>query len=762
MNDARRPIDKILEAAHQVDNQPDGSWMCLCPAHEDSNPSLHITEDQQGKIALHCFKGCKTASICHSWGMTVSELFPDHGSWKPSPATATKQKAGRRPGETLTAEYIYRDFQNVPVFRVVRYENADGSKRFIQCRSNGQGGFIVGMKGVQRVLFQLPELIASAKSEIVYIVEGEKKVKALEAWGMIATCNVSGAGKWLAAYNPYFRDRDVVILPDNDQVDSVTGACPGRDHAKKIISNLTGVAKSIRVVDLPGLPPKGDIVDWQAAGNTKEQFLEIISAPPQLDFSDILEGVIEFTPLNKTEDSITNPEQQTEVALSRRFADRYSPDLNYVPEWGTFINWSGSRWTAIKDCQVTYGKAFVDHIWNEVERFKHDEDDENQSNPLVPLAKKLGSKKTLFDVITLAKSEPIMVTQSSRLDCPLSLFNVKNGTIDLETGQIRKHDREDYLTKVCQIDFNPKAECPLWEKFVYQVMGEDLELAHFLQTWFGYCLTGDTREQKVPIFWGTGSNGKSVMLNTMLNVLGGDYGHVAPPNLLLAKKHEDHPTVLAGLFGKRLVSCSESDEGARLNEALIKQLSGGETIAVRKMYQDFWEYRPSFKLVLLTNHKPSVRGTDPGVWRRLLLIPFVQKFWDPDKGEDGPEELRQDKQLEKKLLSESPGILNWLVTGAKNWYENGLVVPLAAKAATSEYRDSEDVLQQFIDDCCLSGVMFKVRGNDIYSAYKKWAEGNGEFVMSQTKFGTTFGSRFQKMRSDGVWYLGVCLKETIS
>jgi len=400
MTDDRRPLDKVLEVAQQSELMSDGSYMCVCPAHEDANPSLHITEDQSGKLLINCFKGCRLPSICHGWGLTVSELFPDHGRSKLS-TTATAKKP-KRPLGRKVAEYDYRDADGAVVYQAVRYETDDGKKSFVQRRPNGQGGWIGNMRGVTRVLYKLPELIAADRSLTVYIVEGEKKVDALTAWGLIATCNVGGAstvngvGKWLSSYNTYFRGRDVVILPDNDPVDPKTGVRPGFDHTRKIIASLAGVANSVRIVELPGLPVKGDIIDWIADGGTRDRFLEIINTPPEIDLTDF--SLDESSTLTSNalaqSGSLLDQEEQTDAALTKRFTALYSRELNFVPEWGHFIHWTGRRWRAdVVQQEMAFAKRFSEHIWEQCHEYEPDKDDEDQTNPIEILAKRESSTK---------------------------------------------------------------------------------------------------------------------------------------------------------------------------------------------------------------------------------------------------------------------------------------------------------------------------------------------------------------------------------
>jgi putative DNA primase/helicase len=251
--------------------------------------------------------------------------------------------------------------------------------------------------------------------------------------------------------------------------------------------------------------------------------------------------------------------------------------------------------------------------------------------------------------LDLARSGPGIPILPEEMDRDPWLLNCGNGTVELRTGTLREHRREDLLTRLCPTEYHPDATCPSWLRFLESIFQKDRPLITFVQRLLGYCLTGDVSEQILPIFWGGGANGKSTLVNVILQTLGGDYAMKAPQDLLVVHRGERHPTELADLFRMRLVVTSESSEGARLNEALIKDLTGGEPIRARRMKEDFWQFDPTHKVMLLTNHKPRVVGTDTAVWRRLRLVPFEVTFWDPcdpnNHGKNLPEHLRQDKQL---------------------------------------------------------------------------------------------------------------------
>lgn len=276
-----RPEDKLLPLLKGVVDVGPGKWKSLCPTHYDHDPSLSITKATDGKLLLNCFVcGEKVSGFCHALGITVSELFPE--SLDKLHRRKTKAGSARPRNAKRAAEYMYCDSQGAVKFRAVRYEwpvegKLKPEKDFEQHQPDGQGGWIYNLKGVERVLYKLPELLAADKSAVVYVVEGEKKVELLQSWGFVATCNVGGSkGKWLKSYTEALAGHPVVILPDNDPVNPGTGERPGHDWAVRILKNISGAAESVRIVELPGLPAKGDIVDWAAAGHTAAELLALV------------------------------------------------------------------------------------------------------------------------------------------------------------------------------------------------------------------------------------------------------------------------------------------------------------------------------------------------------------------------------------------------------------------------------------------------------------------------------------------------------
>jgi putative DNA primase/helicase len=429
----------------------------------------------------------------------------------------------------------------------------------------------------------------------------------------------------------------------------------------------------------------------------------------------------------------------TDVGNAERFSRQHGADVRYCHPWNKWLVFDGRRWAMDSMGEVMRrAKRVARSILVEASQIE----DGELREQLAKWAAASERRERLGDMIVLAESEqPIPIAVES-LDSHPWLLNCENGTVDLKTGELREHRREDYLTKLCPLEYptEPGDEPDLWLEFLDRIFDGKTDLIGFLQRLIGMALVGDVLEHVLPIFYGVGANGKSVFLETVCGMLGPDYAMHAPQGLLMASKSDRHPTELADLHGKRFVAAVETADGGRLSESLVKELTGGDSIRARRMREDFWQFRPSHTVVLATNHKPNIRGTDHGIWRRIRLVPFSVIIPDHE----------QDKQLSHKLRIEWPAILRWAVTGCLTWQRDGLKAPDEVKAATDEYKIDMDVLGEFIDECCVIDPEYETPAGALFAAYKAWAEKRGEFVESQTKFGTRLAERgFVKDRASG-------------
>lgn len=277
------------------------------------------------------------------------------------------------------------------------------------------------------------------------------------------------------------------------------------------------------------------------------------------------------------------------------------------------------------------------------------------------------------------------------------LFNCQNGVIDLKSGLLFPFAPEHLLTKYADVAYDREAQCPLWDKFLYNIFLGRQDIIDFMQMVIGYSLTASTQEQCLFIFHGRGRNGKSRFLEVLYHLMG-TYTMNCPASTFIRKQQTQIPNDIARLKGSRSVTAVENNQNVSFDESIIKHLTGQDRITARYLGKEFFDYIPTFKIFFATNHKPNIRGTDDGIWRRVKLIPFDFQVTDEV----------DDKKLGEKLRAEMSGILNWAMAGCKKWLEHGLITPEVIKRATNSYKDEEDVIGQFIQDKCvleLNGIL---------------------------------------------------------
>lgn len=343
---------------------------------------------------------------------------------------------------------------------------------------------------------------------------------------------------------------------------------------------------------------------------------------------------------------------------------------------------------------------------------------------------------------------PIVPSQTDRHKF---LLNTPSGVIDLRSGKVTAHDSKLYLTKIAFAEYSENADCPRWNAFLNDIFGGDKELIRYVQKAVGYSLTGSTAEQCAFFLYGTGRNGKSTFLEVVRNVFG-DYSANIQPETIMVRKSQGSAinSDIARLKGARLVTSVEPNEGVRINEGLLKQLTGDDIVTARKLYGEEFEFKPEFKLWMATNHKPIIRGTDTGIWRRIHLIPFMVQI-PPEKA---------DRSLKYKLAAEMSGIFRWAVEGCLLWQREGLKMPRAVAESVREYRREMDVISAFIEDECVTGAGVSVQASRLYAAYCSWAERGNEYTMSSTKFSVEVSKRFEKVKGRKCNYFsGISLNE---
>jgi putative DNA primase/helicase len=426
----------------------------------------------------------------------------------------------------------------------------------------------------------------------------------------------------------------------------------------------------------------------------------------------------------------------TDGGNSDRLVDLHGPDLRYIHSWKQWFYWDSQRFQA--DTTGELMRRARDTILSMYESVRDQTDDQHR-RALASWATRSDSEGMMRSMVSLAASDPRIATRPCDLDADPWRLTVENGTIDLRTGKLLVHSRRDRITKLAPVRFDAGATCPTWIDFLHCVLAGDGELLGFLQRAIGYSLTGDTSEQVLFFLCGSGANGKSTLLE-LLHTLLGDYAKQADFGTLLERRGDGPRNDVAALQGARLVTAIEASEGRRMDEGLVKQLTGGDTIVARRLYSEFFQFRPQFKLWLAANHRPVIRGTDHAIWRRIRLIPFTITI----------SENQRDPELGRKLRAELPGILRWALEGCLAWQGGRLGNPPAVRDATAGYRTEMDVLAGFLEDCCELGEEHRAGATPLYQAYRCWCDSSVERAVSQKAFGQSLAERgYRRARGTG-------------
>lgn len=433
--------------------------------------------------------------------------------------------------------------------------------------------------------------------------------------------------------------------------------------------------------------------------------------------------------VNGAGDLSPETEHLSDLGNARRLIRHHGTALRYCHPWSKWLVWNGRCWE-IDECGavIQRAKTVVGTIYGEATAAPT----EDARKALGKHALKSEGSQQIKAMVSLAQSEPGIPVLPDDLDQDPWLLNVENGTLDLRTGILHPHDPDALITKRAPVTYDADAEAPTWMKFLHRILDGDEDLIGFLQRAIGYTLTGRTTERAVFLLWGSGRNGKTTLIETLMHLLG-DYAKNTPTDTLMVKRGESHiPNDVAALKGARFVSASETEEGRRLSASVVKKLTGGDSITARFMRGEFFTFAPQFKVWLATNHKPVIRGDDQAVWDRVHLVPFLVRIPDDE----------QDKGLKEKLIAEAPGILAWAVRGCLAWQsDDSLKAAQAVKVATSEYRSEMDTIGHFLEDCCLIDKQASVTSRGLYDAYKGWCDQSGERHMTQTAFGRIFTER---------------------
>lgn len=726
-----------------------------------------------------------------SQGEAAKMLGERVGVWKPAPARGKPNTGGKKEKKKFVKQvspvpadapeprdhyehgkpskrWAYLDQTGGLIGYVCRFDLPDGSKQVLPlvfAEFEGGGRWWTWKSFAQkRPLYGLEKLAANPDA-LVAVVEGEKCADALQALfdpAQLVSVAWPGGGKAvkLADFGP-LRGRRVGIWPDNDE--------PGVVTAADICKQVEGLAASVSVMktDLAGRPKGWDIADAvQADGWGKAEvsgYLKDHLTPDEFRaaHADLLkqkdppaavedpEAYSRAEPIQENFEKNVREEQErlSDAGNGRRLVRLFGDRIRFFKEKRNWLIWTGQYWCIDHTLQIIrYAKQTAENIYDEA---RHLTDWKTQED-MKKFALKSESQRSLEAMVETAKSETGVIIQSAGLDTNPYLLNLSNGTVDLKSGELRNHDRSDFISKISAVDLpdEPGADCPLWETFLYRIFDGDVHLIRFMQRTVGYSLTGSTDEQCMFYLYGSGANGKSVFLNILAALLG-DYCTTVTPETFMARRDSGATPELAKLPGVRGVIANEVGQGRHLDEALVKQFTGKDYVSARSLYQEPIVFRPEFKLFMAGNYKPNIKGTDDGIWRRIHLIPFAVTI---PPGE-------RDSRLEQKLIAELPEIMRWAIAGCLEWRRQGLNPPDVVSKATSEYRDDMDTMGRWLSDCCVEVHAAETAASDLYASYKEWAREKGHMTASARKLGEYLQSRsFQRVKKSCNYYRGIGLK----
>jgi len=713
-----------IKSFFNVKHQNKHNCMAICPCHDDKQVSLSISYDgNKRKTLIYCHAGCDTKDILSRVGLRMQDLFDEN----------MENKGGRK---NIEAVYKYTDSQGKVLFEKVRfrpksfsqrryvngkvvwgldagkyYETYPGSGEFSKRERGGANS--LDFPGVRPVLYNLQGVInAVEKKDTVYIVEGEKDADNLIKLGLTATTTFDGASKsrdcqkWRKEYTETLKGADLVLIPDNDEV--------GRQHMANIAKELTASAKAIKIIELP-VPHKEDVSWYLEEVHTIDELMNLIKNTLYM----------EQPPFGKSVSLLT--QIMSDVGNAERIIALHGGAIRYDCIRDKFFIWSGSRWM-IDTSNTIYklAKSTLRRLMTEAESLDTKEDTalEDMKNKFKSFAVKSENDSRIRAMVNQLKSQPEIML--GECDSDLYLLNLRNGTLDLRTGKLENHNKSDYITRIIDLEYDEKADCPNWLEFLDKVFMGDRDTIDFVQRSVGYSLTGSQKEQCFYMLYGNGANGKTTFLNTIKMIMG-EYSDSLKASSLMTRQFDDGARGdLAKLHGKRFVCASELNEGQYFDESLLKCLTGGESIPVRYLYAEEFNLKPMFKIWLSTNERPRIRGTDLGIWRRVRLIPFLYTFKEDERDKDF---------LERCILPELPGILNWAVKGCLKWQKEGINIPGKSLAETEDYRDEMDVVQRFLDETCIIGDIYTIKVGDLYQRFCTWCSKSGDRPGTSIKFG---------------------------
>ena len=730
-------IDEFLSRLKNVKQTGPNQYIASCPTRPDKHPSLSISIGKDGQIIIYDHGGESVENILRAMGLTMHDLYPDSSS------------ASQR---SIKAVYPYLNEQGELLGEKIRFE----PKSFVW-RKRATDGDWDYHRPSDVPPYNLPTLV---RAKTIFLVEGEKDVDTLKKHGLPATCLPDGSmhGKWPAKYSRFFGGKDVLIIPDNDEV--------GQTYAKSAQKALDSVAERSQMVDLrqfwSDIPEKGDVTDYvtakgavavdmlkryieQAENQMVATTLPVSTTPAQIEeiVPKVLKTAEDFCDqLLVIQPNGNSRYSRTDIGSGRLFADMVKEQARYVAGQKQWFVFDGRCWT--RDEENLRVAELCKMLGDALTKYARNIEDEDQQAMYKRYAASWQNHTVRQTIIKEAMS--VYSIAMGAFDNDPYLLNCKNGTLNLKSGKLHLHNPADMLTKVANVNYAPEVMCPHFVKFLGEIMSEDTSKSAFLQKALGYALCGESPFECMFMLYGeTTRNGKSTLMESVLRVLG-DYALVVNAETIAAKqKNSSGPSEdLARLAGRRFASISEPSRDLRLNAAQVKTMTGNDSINARFLHCNSFDFRPQFKMYLNTNYLPVV--DDPSLFtsERIWVIPFTRHF--------EPEE--RDVSLKQQFAEETAksAILNWLLEGWNLLQREGLNPPDTVIEATRAYSGEKDKISRFIADTLIKDDCADVRTAKVYEAYKNWCVEHHYTAISATKLNDELrkiGSVERKCPSDG-------------
>lgn len=570
--------------------------------------------------------------------------------------------------------------------------------------------WIAGLNG-QRLLYKLPEV---EKAHEVVLVNDERSADTLARVGVLATTVPNGLAGWLPIYTEYLRAKHVTLLCEAEtaQKESVYQSLYGRAFDVRLITLDVGLAQ--------------DLLNGHV---NKRSIKSLLSKRSEKDFHDEIQA---------------RKKRLTDTGNAEQLVFLHGEKLRYSHSLGRWLIFDSSRWKSDDSNMIhAIAKETVDQIWDEA---KHNKNNDAHYRELISFAQRSRSRSSRSNLVELAATEASIQITQDELDRNPYLLNFQNGTLDLISRQFREHDSRDYITKQCPFNYDKAAPVtPLrFRAFLHEVFENRKDLVEYMRNVIAYCFTGATVHQMFWMLYGSGANGKSVLTETLMQLLGDYSARTTAESLMHRDTQSSVPNDIARLQGMRLVVGSEIDDSRRWNESRIKDLTGGDRITARFLHREFFEFTPVLKLLVPTNHKPVVRGTDHGIQRRIKLVPFTVQI-QPEK---------RDPHLRDKLLSEASSIVRWCIDGLPDFLEE-YWEPKGISDATKEYFDENDIVGQYLDDSCKldSTGISRTKKKELYRSFTHFCDENGLRSMTQNKLSILLKERgLEEVKTGGERY----------